>query len=509
MSPGAYITSINVNGTSLTISANDGGATTSFTFGAYGALGRGPVVVNGGTLQLGNGTNNAALVSAQTITDNATVVLDNNGTAQTLPNVISGTGVVDEVAGTVTLTGANTYSGGTDIYGGSTLIAGATNTLPTTGAVTLGFSDNTDGTLQLGNGSGAFNQTVSSLTTMGSGTTNAVVGGNSSVSTLTVNTSSADTYTGALGGSGANQNNLALAKTGAGSFTIGGTSANTYSGGTTVSGGTLYANNAAGSTGTGTVAVSNGGTLSGSGKIAPTGTNGITIANGGSLAPGGVQPVAGPGAVVNGSLTISTAGITGGDTILAAAKNTGSNAGLTFALGAGSAGAGSTSSVSQLLVTGGVANIMNFNIGGTAGPGGTSTVVAINDLVGSALTLTPLSGATSDVTEYILIAGSNTTYEDNGVALASRSGRSRLPHGLGTTNPGRPQPARADRRQFLQPTIPDRRAFPGRRQYRPGGAGARHVGVDARRLGPAGVHPAPQGQAELRRPSWTKTAPGL
>jgi len=216
------------------------------------------------------------------------------------------------------------------------------------------------------------------------------------------------------------------------------TNANTYSGGTAVTAGTLYANSTTGSTtGSGTVAVTNGGTLSGgtlsggNGMIAPSGTNGITVTSGGSVTPGGVQtPVGtyasytgGPTNVVNGSITLSTANITASSTVLAMAPNS-SSGGLTFALGAGGAGVtNSHSSVSQLLVSGSTANIMNFNIGGTAGPGGTSTVVTINDLIGNTLTL---SSFTADInSEYVLIQGNGTTmangtvYEDNGTELGT------------------------------------------------------------------------------------------
>ncbi len=58
---------------------------------------------------------------------------------------------------------------------------------------------------------------------------------------------------------------------------------NTYSGGTTVSGGILMANNTAGSaTGSGAVAVNSGGTLAGTGII----SGAVTVNSGGALAPG-------------------------------------------------------------------------------------------------------------------------------------------------------------------------------------------------------------------------------
>ncbi|MDF1741968.1 MAG: autotransporter-associated beta strand repeat-containing protein, partial [Verrucomicrobiales bacterium] len=81
--------------------------------------------------------------------------------------------------------------------------------------------------------------------------------------------------TGVLSGGGS------LVKTGGDDLTI--TGANTYSGGTTVSAGTLIANNASGSaTGTGTVIVNSGANLAGTGTIA----GAVTVNAGGTLEPG-------------------------------------------------------------------------------------------------------------------------------------------------------------------------------------------------------------------------------
>ena len=72
-----------------------------------------------------------------------------------------------------------------------------------------------------------------------------------------------------------------LEKTEGGTLNL--TNANTYSGGTTVIGGRLMANNSSGSaTGPGFVTVNNSGTLGGSGTIAGS----VTVNSGGSLAPG-------------------------------------------------------------------------------------------------------------------------------------------------------------------------------------------------------------------------------
>jgi fibronectin-binding autotransporter adhesin len=227
----------------------------------------------------------------------------------------------------------------------------------------------------LGNGitsTGSGTNTISSAVALGSSQTWTANSGN----TLTVSGLVSD------GGKA-----YSLTTAGSGQVSLTHSSGNTYTGGTTVSAGTLLVSNGSGSaTGTGAVAVSAGATLSGNGIIAPTGTNGISLASGGNLTPGGVQtsvPFTGtPGTTANGSLTLNTAGTTAGSTILNI-----TSANLTFALGAGNATSGS-----QIIVTGGVANTIAFS--------GSSTAI-INDLVGAQLTLNQ---------EYVVIDGDDTTY---------------------------------------------------------------------------------------------------
>ncbi len=181
---------------------------------------------------------------------------------------------------TLTLSGANTYSGGTNIQSGTlqlgTLSGTTVGSLSSTGAVTLGNSTSS-GIFQLGDASNAVNQTISSLTTSGTGTANAVIGSNGSISTLTVNNSSADNYGGILGGAGIN-NNLAFTKTGAGTLTFSGTAANTYAGLTTISAGEMDLSKTAGVNAIGGNVTINGGTLKllASNQIADTSTLGIS-----------------------------------------------------------------------------------------------------------------------------------------------------------------------------------------------------------------------------------------
>jgi autotransporter-associated beta strand protein len=188
--------------------------------------------------------------------------------------------------GSLKLTGASTYGAGTLIGNGSIILSGGDNRLPVGTTVVLGSGANS-AQLVLGDSSGAVNQTVASLQTNGTGTANAVVGGASSVSTLTINAATSGTYSGLLGGTGPNQNNLALTMSGTGTLTL--SAANTYTGLTSItSTGTLIASGAI----NGGAKVTGGGTLVASGGI----TGDVSV-QGGTL--GGM-------ATISGSVTIGT-----------------------------------------------------------------------------------------------------------------------------------------------------------------------------------------------------------
>jgi fibronectin-binding autotransporter adhesin len=143
---------------------------------------------------------------------------------------------------------------------------------------------------------------------------------------------------------------LAVA-TGTGATYLTNPTGSTYTGGTTISAGTVYADNMGGAsysppvtptpvtaasgagsaTGTGPVTVQNTGTLAGSGTIAPT-SGGVTVQSGGILSSGDVQSNASPYMVSGNGLTLNNAaGLT---SILAV--NAGAE--LQFALGAGTNG---------------------------------------------------------------------------------------------------------------------------------------------------------------------------
>jgi autotransporter-associated beta strand protein len=186
----------------------------------------GGTTIIGGTLQLGNGGTSGSIVG--NVVDNGTLAI-NRSDDVTFAGVISGTGNFKQVGtGTTTLTGANSYSGGTTINGG---------------------------TLQLGNG----------------GTSGSIVGNVVDNGTLAINRSDDVTFAGAISGTG-NFNQI-----GTGTTTL--TAANSYTGATNVTFGTLLVNGSIASSSLTTVG--SGGTLGGSGTVGTT-----TIASGGTLAPG-------------------------------------------------------------------------------------------------------------------------------------------------------------------------------------------------------------------------------
>jgi len=202
----------------------------------------GATLISAGTLQVGSGGVNGVL-GTSAVTNNSALIF-NRGNNATFANLIGGTGTLAQSgAGMLSLTGVNSYTGNTTINSGTLEIAG-------------------NGQL----GGGAYGGTI------------AVASG----STLSYNSSSAQTLSGIISGSGR------VIKDNSGTLTL--SAANTYIGGTTINGGTLvaakdpltFANNASN-----TVTVNSGGTLSAGNNnvFGNIGTNVVTplVINGGTL----------------------------------------------------------------------------------------------------------------------------------------------------------------------------------------------------------------------------------
>ena len=230
----------------------------------------GGTTLTAGTLQLGDGGTTGSILG-DVATGGGTTLAFNRSDDLTFAGVISGTGgVAQNGPGVLSLTGANTFTGDVTINSGQILLGSATEFSANT------VVNNTTDGLDL-NG---FDATLGGL----AGTGDLALG----AQTLTVGGNNPTTYSGVLSGTGG------LTKTGSGTLVLGG--ANTYTGGTTISAGTLQLGNV-GTTGSlvGDVATTAGGTLtfnrtdettfagtiSGSGAVrqAGTGTTTLTGAN--------------------------------------------------------------------------------------------------------------------------------------------------------------------------------------------------------------------------------------
>jgi fibronectin-binding autotransporter adhesin len=240
----------------------------------------GSTIISAGTLRVGdNGT--TGTLGGGNVVNNASVVL-NRSDDIAVANVISGTGTLTKAAaGTVSLTGTNTYTGATTVSTGTLALGngGTTGSLADASAIEIAAPSvnlAATGTLSLGTGFSNGTATIGNLS--GSGTVDTAFGGSNDTRTLSVNQSSDTTFSGTL--ADASSRLLALTKTGSAKLTLDASGSYTFTGGTTVSAGTLLVNGSTASGGLTTVA--SGATLGGSGSIGgPT-----SILGGGILSPG-------------------------------------------------------------------------------------------------------------------------------------------------------------------------------------------------------------------------------
>ncbi|WP_241133581.1 autotransporter-associated beta strand repeat-containing protein [Achromobacter insuavis] len=338
------------------IKTGDGKWTLSGSVGSNGGGTPLAVQVQDGTLALtgdNTGFNGSVRVDAAgtlearaqslppSVTNNG-LVLFNQPDNGTYAGTISGTGAVNKIAaGILTLTGANTYQGGTRIQGGTVAISADGALGASTGGVTLdggalAFTNSfslagsrnvsvtaNNGTLSANAGvTGTVTQAITgagALTKDGAGTVVLTSNANSWAGATTIAAGTLQLGNGGasgnLPGAAAITNNGTLAFNRSDLFTFGNlitgsggirqmgsgttvlTANNSYAGPTSVTAGALYVNGT--QSGTGAATVGNGATLGGTGTLAGS----VTVQTGGTLAPGGVG--AAPGTLtIGGDLTL-------------------------------------------------------------------------------------------------------------------------------------------------------------------------------------------------------------
>ncbi len=312
-----------ITGGTLSISADDNLGT------APGTATPGDIVLNGGTL---------AATSSFVLNSNRGIAI--GSTAGSTISVFSGkqltyNGIIGNYngssgalivngGGTLVLGGANTYLGTTLINGGATLSTGATGYLADAGvASSIGatsyygqqftldggtFQDaNTSSAAQITNrlfqinaGGGTFDASgAGNLTFDRSGATVLVMGVGARTLTLTGTNTTANTIAPNLTDSTTTGGGvLSLAKTGLGTWALSG--ANTYTGGTTISAGTLIAKNAS-ALGSGTAVSNNVVLAAGAGLDYEAAANNAKLTIGGGLTITG-----GAGTTLEGSIGSST-----------------------------------------------------------------------------------------------------------------------------------------------------------------------------------------------------------
>ncbi|MBI2739765.1 MAG: autotransporter-associated beta strand repeat-containing protein [Rhodospirillales bacterium] len=338
-------------------------------FSAGTNLGTGSITLNGGGLQWATG-NTTDISSRLAALGAGGGTFDTNGNNVTLASVLSGGVLTKKGSGTLTLTGVNTYTGGTTVTGGLVNFSAGNNL--GTGSITL-------------NGGGL--QWASGNTTDISSRLAALGAGGGTFDTNGNNVTLASVISGG-----------ALTKTGSGTLTL--TAENTYTGTTTVSGGTLQVGNG-GNTGTlGSGAVINNAQLTFNRFDVLTVANDISGSGAVTVTGGGIVTFSGTNSY-GGGTTVSSGTLVGTTTSLQGAII--NNANVRFSQVGNGIYAGNMSGSGAVAVTG--AGTVTFL--GTNSYGGGTTVSAGITLQG---TTTSLQGAITNNANVVFSQAGNGTY---------------------------------------------------------------------------------------------------
>lgn len=254
----------------------------------------GTTTINGGELELRDG----ATVGAGTVFNNSELEIRQSSTDTVIANdIVGGAGSLTRFTGSAQVELSGLLSGGQEV---STSSSSGTLVLSNSGNSYTGGTTVNRSTLRIaasgatGNGDISVGQDFFSGGTIifGDGVTESNNIGMLNNAVFSVEAGDEAEQAGFVFETGGS---FSLNKTGDGTLTL--SEANTYTGGTTVEGGLLIADNLTGSaTGTGAVTVENGGAVGGDGFIAGT----VTLETGGLLAPG-----MSPGELTLGGLAMS------------------------------------------------------------------------------------------------------------------------------------------------------------------------------------------------------------
>ena len=243
-------------------------------------FGTGAVTLNGSTLLWPS--RSAIDVSSRLAPLNGTNVgFDLNRNAVSFANGLSGTGYLEITNGSLTFAGTNTFAGILFVNGITVTVAPGGQLMGNSGDLEIGAL----GTVNLNNSA----QTIGALQSFSGGTLNLAVG-----HTLTLDIPAGEEInfmSGIIAGAGS------LVKAGAGIQTL--SSSSTFTGTTTINGGTLNV--------TGSIATSSLTTVNVGGALTGTGTVGALLVNGGTVSPGdGIYAGLSPTVIHAGSTTLSS-----------------------------------------------------------------------------------------------------------------------------------------------------------------------------------------------------------